>query len=156
MDPQPVRMFWSSCAAGLDCTDDGTDRWLNTPTIGPVVKEAHLVTVGEFPGGWPQSFTDGIQAHDTASEALSGYAMDRTEPWAPAGEGGSEYGQGATGGPVPLEDEAWWETGPGSNERIAGVTEEVHDHLGSVHLSELEIGFAADPDLPLGSIDCAP
>ena len=49
---------------------------------------------------------------------------------------------------------AGWETGPGAITSIAGVTEEIHDHLGTNHLSTLEIGFALDEQLPLGPIDC--
>ncbi|MEL6179986.1 MAG: hypothetical protein AAFS10_13590, partial [Myxococcota bacterium] len=36
------------------------------------------------------------------------YAMERSEAWAPAGEGGSRFGQGSTGQPLPVEDEAWY------------------------------------------------
>ena len=49
---------------------------------------------------------------------------------------------------------AGWETGPGSNQRVAGVAEEVHDWLQSNHLDDLEIGFALDQSLPLGPIAC--
>ncbi|MEQ1571742.1 MAG: hypothetical protein ABMA64_39300 [Myxococcota bacterium] len=103
-----VEMFWSSCALP-DCYTSGGSVFLHTPTAGPVVKEAHLVTVDDdFGGGWPGSFTDGIDDHYALSEATSGYVMARGEPWAPAGEGGSEYGQSAYGAPLPVEDEAWY------------------------------------------------
>jgi hypothetical protein len=151
------------------------------------VKEAHLVTTEDgFGDGWPSSFTEGIDAHYDNAVAATGYAMTRTEPWAPAGEGGSEYGQGSTGAKVPVVDETWyvnlywrdrppggtrmiirnpvsgaavvasagWETGPGDPAHVAGVTEEVHDALGTGHLDDLEVGFAVDPALPLGPIDC--
>lgn len=188
--PTDVEMFWSSCAGSVpDCSERGGSVFLATPTVGPVVKEAHLVTTADgFGSGWPSSFTDGISAHYAASEAASGYHTSRTEPWAPAGEGGSEYGQSAYGAKLPPEDEAWYlnmywrsrpapgtrlvvrnpangravvaaggyETGPGDNSAIAGVAEEVHDWLGTGHLDDLEIGFAADPTLPLGPIDCGP
>ncbi len=114
MEPTEVRMFWDDCGPGIDCAvrahTDGVDYpFVHTPSVGPVVKEAHLVTTAEdFGGGWPTSFTDRIDRHYGVSEAASGYAMDRTEPWAPAGEGGSAYGQGATGVPVPPEHEAWY------------------------------------------------
>ncbi|MEQ1504516.1 MAG: hypothetical protein ABMB14_19920 [Myxococcota bacterium] len=186
--PTDVEMYWSSCAGSVpDCFTSGAGVFLATPTVGPVVLEAHLVTDADgFGGGWPSSFTDGIGDHYAASEAASGYAMNRDQPWAPAGEGGSEYGQSAYGAPLPVEDEAWYlnmywrdrpapgtrlivrnpangravvaaggyETGPGSNTAIAGVSEEVHDALGTGHLDDLEIGFAADPTLPLGPIAC--
>jgi hypothetical protein len=187
-----LEMVWRSCAPGVDCYEapdgEGTPRrYLRTPATGPVVKEAHLVTVADdFGGGWPGSFTDGIEAHYALSEAESGYSMERREPWAPAGEGGSEFGQGSFGAPLPVVDEAWYvnmywrqrppagtrllvrnpetgaavvaaggyETGPGDNTRIGGVTEEIHDHLGTGHLSVLQLGFLVDQDLPLGPIDC--
>jgi hypothetical protein len=186
--PTDVEMVWSSCAATVtDCYEQGGDVFLSTPTVGPVVKEAHLVTTLDgFGADWPSSFTEGIAAHYANSESVSGYHMARTEPWAPAGEGGSEYGQGSFGGKLPAEDEAWYlnmywrsrpapgtrmivrnpangravvaaggyETGPGDNTRIGGVAEEVHDWLGTSHLDDLEIGFAADQGLPLGPIDC--
>lgn len=182
--PTDVEMFWSSCAVP-DCFTSGGDVFLATPTTGPVVKEAHLVTVDDaFGGGWPTSFTDGIDAHYALSEAATGYAMDRREPWAPAGEGGSRYGQAAYYVPLPVEDEAWYvnmywrqrpapgtrmllsangrtvvaaagyETGPGSNTAVAGASEEIHHYLGTSHLSEITLGFAADQALPLGPIDC--
>lgn len=186
--PTDVRMFWSSCDPSVpDCFRSGGEVYLATPTIGPVVKEAHLVTDGDgFGGGWPDSFTDRLDAHYALSEATTGFSAERTEPWAPAGEGGSEYGQGATGVPLPVEDEAWYlnmywrdrpepgtrfvvrnpangravvaaggyETGPGANDSIAGVVEEVHLSLGTGHRDDLEIGFAADQNLPLGPIAC--
>jgi hypothetical protein len=188
-----LKMFWTSCAAGIDCYEaqdpgDGqTYRYLRTPSSGPVVREAHLVTVAEtFPNDWPTSFTDQIQRHYQISEAATGYAMQRNEPWAPAGEGGSMFGQGAIGSKLPVVDEAWYinmywrnrpapgtrmivrnttngravvaaagyETGPGSNTAIGGVTEEIHHYLGTTHRSTLEVGFAADTTLPLGPIRC--
>lgn len=187
-----VEMFWGSCAAGIDCyegpnADGEMRRFLRTPTTGPMVKEAHLVTVeDDFGGGWPGSFTDEIERHYALSEAATGYAMDRGEPWAPAGEGGSEFGQSAYGRPLPVLDEAWYvnmywrrrppagtrlliqipetgravvaaggyETGPGANTAIGGVTEEIHDHLGTGHRDVLLLGFLVDQTLPLGPIDC--
>ena len=113
--PTDVRMFWDDCAPGIDCevmthTDSQDYPFLHTPSVGPVVKEAHLVTTAEsFPGnGWPTSFTDGIDNHYAVTEAASGYVMDHTEPWAPSGEGGSEFGQGSTGAPIPPEHETWY------------------------------------------------
>ncbi|MCA9489679.1 MAG: hypothetical protein KC621_07135, partial [Myxococcales bacterium] len=124
--------------------------------------------------------------HYATTEAVTGYRMNRTESWAPSGEGGSRYGQGSTSVRIPAEAEAWYvnmnwssrpapgtpmivrnpsngravvaaagyETGPSANDAVAGVSEEVHDWLGTSHLSELEIGFAVDPSLPFGPIDC--
>ena len=104
-----LRMYWDDCAPGIDCVVEGDDVLLHTPSAGPVVGEAHLVTVDDdFGGGWPTSFTDQIEAHYALSQAASRYPMDRGEPWAPAGEGGSEFGQGSTGAPLPVLDEAWY------------------------------------------------
>lgn len=104
-----LSMYWSTCEPGLDCDDSGARPVLHTPSIGPTVLEAHLVTEAEsFGGGWPTSFTDRIQRHYEVSEAASGWPMNRDQPWAPAGEGGSEFGQAAYGAPLPVEDEAWY------------------------------------------------
>lgn len=104
-----LAMYWDACAPGIACDDSAGTPTLHLPSVGPVVKEAHLVTVEEtFPNDWPTSFTDAIDRHYALSEAASGYAMARTEPWAPSGEGGSRFGQGATGAPLPVEDEAWY------------------------------------------------
>jgi hypothetical protein len=102
-------MFWQSCDPGLDCYETAGEFYLRTPALGPVVKEAHLVTVDDgFGSGWPTSFTDGIVDHYALSEAATGFVAARDQPWAPAGEGGSEYGQGSTGAKVPVIDEAWY------------------------------------------------
>mgnify|MGYP002635337404 CR=1 FL=1 len=114
IDPVDVRMYWPECAPDIACIEgthtDGSDAiFLATPCVGPVVKEAHLVTTeDDYRGRWPGSFTHGIAAHYAASEAAGGYKMDRTEPWAPDGEGGPVFGQGATGLVVPALDEAWY------------------------------------------------
>ncbi|TNE88959.1 MAG: hypothetical protein EP330_13185 [Deltaproteobacteria bacterium] len=122
MENRELRMFWQECAPGIDCRVDG-DVLLNTPSVGPVVMEAHLVTEEEWSGTWPTSFTDGIAAHYALSASVSGYSTTRDQPWAPAGEGGSEYGQGATGAPVPAAAEAWyvnmyWRDRPSRGHRI--------------------------------------
>lgn len=127
-DDTPLRMFWSACAPGIDCQDDGTTRRLATPSIGPVVQEAHLVTTDEdFPGdGWPTALRDQIARHYTISEAATGYTMTRGEPWAPEGEGGSHWGGGATGQKLPVLDEAWyvnmyWRDRPARGRRLLVV-----------------------------------
>ncbi|MCA9646789.1 MAG: hypothetical protein H6718_26910 [Polyangiaceae bacterium] len=191
--PLDLKMFWTSCDVSLDCfeatdpNDGKTYRYLRTPATGPVVKEAHLVTVNDdFGGGWPTSFTDQITRHYNLSQTATGYSMSRSEPWAPAGEGGSQYGQGSTGVPLPVVAEAWYvnmywrnkpaagtrmiiknpangravvaaagyETGPGSNTAIGGVTEEIHDYLGTGHRDDLQLGFAVNDALPYGPIQC--
>ena len=182
-----VEMRWSSCSSSVpDCRRSGGKVWLDTPTTGPVVKEAHLVTIEDDIAGWPGSARDRIEGHYATSTEVTGYEMDRDEPWAPAGEGGSVWGQGSTSVKIPADAEtfyvnlnwkvrppggtpmivrnrangravvaaAGYETGPGANTAVAGVSEEVHDWLGTGHLDDLEIGFAADPDLPFGPIAC--
>ena len=49
---------------------------------------------------------------------------------------------------------AGWETGPGSASHLGGVTEEIHDWLGTSNGSTLQFGFAVDQTLPLGPIAC--
>lgn len=112
--PMEVEMVWSSCAPEVDCVErpdaEGVlRRYLHTPTSGRVALEAHLVTVeDDFGGGWPGTFTEGLEAHYALSFATSNYVMDRTEPWAPAGEGGSMFGQSAFSRPLPVLDEAFY------------------------------------------------
>ena len=47
-----------------------------------------------------------------------------------------------------------YETGPGSNESLAGATEEVHDALGTVHSDPVVVSWAVDQSLPYGPINC--
>lgn len=110
LEDKTQRMYWAGCAPGIDCEDDGAMRWLRTPSLGPVVGEAHLVTTLEdFPGdGWPSAARDQIERHYAISQAASGYAMARDSDWAPEGEGGSHWGGGATGQKLPVLDEAWY------------------------------------------------
>lgn len=117
-------MHWQACDPGLDCYENGGEFYLRTPALGPVVKEAHLVTVDDsFGDTWPTSFTDGITDHYALSESATGFVADRGEPWAPAGRGGSEYGQGSTGVKIPVVDEAWyvnmyWKPRPDGGTRV--------------------------------------
>lgn len=104
-----MRMLWDSCAPGIDCFEDGGQRWLHLPTVGPVTEEGHLVTSGDgFGGGWPVSQFDQISNHYLVSENASEFMTTRDEGWVPAGESGSEFGQGASGAYVPVLDEAWY------------------------------------------------
>lgn len=191
---EAIRMAWGACDPSVECFEAADNngqraRFLRLPSSGPVVKEAHLVTVDDqFPGGWPSALRDGIAAHYQRSQAATGYVMARTEPWAPEGEGGSQWGQSAYGRPLPVMEEAFYvnmywsprpapgtrmivrnlangravvaaagyETGPGANTAIGGVSEEIHDHLGTQHRSVLQLGFAEDQTLPFGPIDCDP
>jgi hypothetical protein len=108
-DPRAIRMFWTACDGALDCRDEGGERRLQTPALGPVVMEAHLVTVDDgFAGGWPASATDGLAAHYARSEAATCFPTERNQVWAPEGEGGSHWGGGATGQYLPVVDEGWY------------------------------------------------
>ena len=191
MNNEPLLMWWDQCSENVPCfeipwgPEDRLQRFLEMPALGSVVKEAHLVSEQEFEG-WPSGSTDGIERHFSLSEAATDYRYERTEPWAPAGEGGSLWGQGSTGMPVPLEAEAWYitmfwrhrpppstrmlvfnpvngravvaaagyETGPGSNEDIGGVSEEIHHYLNTQHQDLLQLGFLLDQTLPFGPINC--
>ena len=80
---------------------------LDLPATGPVVKEAHLVTTADgFGAAWPTSITDGIPAHYATSFGLTDFVMHRTQPWAPMES--SQFGQGASGAPLPPVDEGWY------------------------------------------------
>lgn len=124
VETSDIQMFWRTCASTVDCYEVDGERFLRMPATGPVVREAHLVTTDEaFPADWPASSREGLDAHYALSERATGYAMDRGEAWAPAGEGGSRWGQGSTGAPVPVLDEAWyvnmyWRTRPRAGTRI--------------------------------------
>lgn len=112
-DRVDLPMFWTSCDASLDCVemDDGTGTLrphLMTPTTGPVVNEAHLVAVDDVFEGWPTSARDQLEGHYALSEELSNFVAPRSEPWAPAGEGGSRWGQGSTSVRVPTDAEGWY------------------------------------------------
>ncbi len=114
-----------SCAMDsgwLDRVGDGGNP-LQMPATGPVVLEAHLVTDGEgWAGGeWPSTITDGIETHYEVSQDETGFVMWRDQPWCP--QEGCEYGQGSAGGPVPVEDEAWyvcmyWSSRPAAGTRM--------------------------------------
>jgi hypothetical protein len=166
---------------------DGGDS-LQMPATGPVVLEAHMVTVDDGYGSgandpWPGTITEGVEDHYQLSQDTTGFVMYRDQSWCP--QEGCEYGQGATGAKVPVDDEAWYvcmywqsrpdpgtrmilmngegravvaaagyETGPGDLSNVAGATEEIHRYLGTGHQSQLTVGFAVDPNLPLGPIDC--
>ncbi len=191
--PGPYTLYAHFLADGGNCamlSDPiqriGASEPLEMPATGQVVKEAHLVTDQEFSGGtWPQSFTDGIDNHYQLSESVSGYSMNRTEPWCPCCEPSNEYGQGSSARP-PVEAEAFYinmrwasapprgqryivfngkngravvaaagyENGPGDLSRIGGACEEIHDHLGTGHLSVFTFGVAVDQNLSYGPIDC--
>ncbi|MCA9521384.1 MAG: hypothetical protein KC609_10440, partial [Myxococcales bacterium] len=140
--PQPgaytLRVFFipdtSKCGMKRDSLARiGTSDLLSMPATGPVVLEAHLLTKEEeiandesgktfFPSGWPTSFTDRIAEHYTLSTQLSGYTMNRNEPWAPCCEPTNNYGQGSTTAKPPMVAETWyinmrWKSAPKAGTR---------------------------------------
>lgn len=135
-------------------------------------------------GEWPSEIWQGIPDHYATSFGLSQLVMTRTQSWAPQensqfGQGstgqplpgvdeawyinmmwsnrparGTRMIVQRPGGGPTIVAAAGYETGPGNTERLGGVTEEIHFYLGTGHLDEMTIGFAADQTLPLGPIDC--
>lgn len=86
---------------------DGGDS-LPMPATGPVVMEAHLVTMEE-PEPYPQSPTEELEAHYALSQSRTGLVMFREQVWAPKEGGGVHYGAGI-GSPsrFPTVDEGWY------------------------------------------------
>ncbi len=116
--PASITIGARSIATG-DCTmetgwmervgDGGVD--LAMPATGPIVLEAHLVTVDDGYGTtasdpWPESITESIDDHYRNSREQTNFVMARDQPWAP--QEGCEYGQGASGSKLPAEDEGWY------------------------------------------------
>lgn len=94
----------------LDRVGDGGVP-LQMPATGPIVMEAHLVTVDDGYGAlasdpWPQSITEGIEVHHAVSQAATGLVMHRSQPWAP--QEGCEFGQAAHYHKLPVLDEGWY------------------------------------------------
>jgi hypothetical protein len=124
MASQLQEMYWPSCADGLDCRKTEVDGregvFAQLPAVGPVALEAHLATTADFE--WPNTSTDGLDAHYRATARASGYAMARKEPWAPSPTGGV-YARGSTGAPLPPLAEAWyvnmvWKDKPAPGQRM--------------------------------------
>ncbi len=89
----------------MDRVGDGGDA-LRMPATGPVALEAHLVTVEDgFGGSWPSTITEGVEEHWAMSQQATGFVMVRDQTWCP--QESCEYGQGACGHPLPVEDEHW-------------------------------------------------
>jgi hypothetical protein len=108
LDELDVSMFWPACDGELDCDESGSEVLLRTPAYGPVVQEAHLVTVDDgFGAAWPASISDGIAGHYDVSEAATCFDITRSDVWAPE-EGGSHFGQAAYGAKLPTVDESWY------------------------------------------------
>ncbi len=178
-----VDMRWPTCGHGLDCAASAIAS-VNTPSIGPVAKEAHLRTIEDGEDNAPQHRTDKLAVHYAHSQNASGLRTKRTEPWAESAHG--RRGIGATGNLIPALDETWYvnmywrnrpapgtrmlvlnpangravvasggyETGPRSSRSLGGASEEIHAVLGSQHRQPLLMGFLEDQSLPLGPIRC--
>jgi hypothetical protein len=101
-----------SCAMETGWLDRvGTSVDLAMPATGPVVMEAHLVTVEDgfgtsASGDWPNSYTEGLDGHYERAGETSGMFFDRSQVWCP--QESSEYGQAAYGSKLPIEDETWY------------------------------------------------
>ena len=116
--PYGITIGLAEAATG-DCTmevgeiarvGDGGDH-LQMPATGPVVHEAHLVTIDDGYGTgandpWPQTITEGIGDHYALSQDDTGFVMYRETSWCP--QEGCDYGQAAYGAKLPVEDEAWY------------------------------------------------
>jgi hypothetical protein len=94
----------------IERVGDGGDH-LPMPATGPVVHEAHLVTVDDGYGTgandpWPQTITENIDDHYALSQDDTGFVMHRDTSWCP--QEGCDYGQAAYGAKLPVEDEAWY------------------------------------------------
>ena len=122
-----MEMRWRECAPGIDCRERSAGgeprRFLRLPTTGPVVKEAHLVTVedGFAERPWPLSAEDGLDDHLERTRRQLPFRASLDQPWAPAGEGGSRWGQGSTGRPVPVIEEMWYITMNWANRPAPGT-----------------------------------
>jgi hypothetical protein len=111
IDALPVSSGDCSMESGwMDRVGDGGEA-LEMPATGPIVMEAHLVTIDDGYGSsssdtWPQSITESIDSHYALSQDSTGMVMHRSQSWAP--QEGCEYGQGSYGHKLPVEDEAWY------------------------------------------------
>ncbi len=96
-----------NCAMTQDVVERVVGPPLQLPTDGPIVKEAHLVTVADGYGdSWPNTIDEGVPQHYKTSFAATSFVMARNQSWAP--QESCEFGQGATGGKLPLIDESWY------------------------------------------------
>jgi len=143
-----------------------------------------VTDVDGFGSSWPATIDDAIDHHYSVSFEATSFVMARSSDWAPQessefGQGSTSQKlpvvdegwyvnmmwtdrpvggtrmivQLPSGGPAVVTS-AGYETGPGDPARIAGVSEETHFYLGTEHLDDLRIGFAADQSLPLGPLRC--
>ena len=109
----------------MDRVGDGGQA-LQMPATGLMALEAHLVTVDDgygssASGDWPDSITEGIPDHYATSQDATGFVMARDQLWAP--QESCEYGQGACGAKLPVDDEGWyvnmyWSSRPDAGTRM--------------------------------------
>lgn len=85
-----------------------TPSTLNLPVTGKVVQEAHMFTDWDWEKHkrWPSTIKEFLDEHKAHSAEWTGISYGNE--WCPSGEGGCEYGQGATSKPVPWKAEAWY------------------------------------------------
>ena len=94
------------------CFSSGGKRYISLPATGPVVQEAHLVTVDDgFGSSWPSFFTDDIGDHYALSDAEIQTAQNCAAytPDPPVGGGTTAFGSVAT-----LRQLPFWEPVPES------------------------------------------
>lgn len=172
-------MHWTECAEGMDCARSPQGVIARLPAAGPVAREAHLRTEADL--AWPTSGDDSLDAHYRASRYVM--ARREPWAPSPTGEGWAKPSFGKPlpvaaetwyvnmfwrDKPRPGERMILWspetgravvgaagyETGPRANASLGGASEEVHHALGTRHLDEVVMGFAADQTLPFGPIAC--
>ena len=124
--------------------DGGTP--LPMPATGPIVLEAHLVTVDDGygtagSGPWPATITEGIPDHYLTSEAATGWVMHRTQSWAP--QENSNFGQAAHYSKLPNPDEGWYVNMMWSSRPAAGTRMLLTDTSGRAAV--VSAGFETGP-----------
>jgi hypothetical protein len=166
-----------------DQRPDDRDIHLRMPAFGPVAREAHLATTADFawPMAPTEGLTQHYRSTERAS-GYAMPRKEPWAP-SPVGGPYARGSTGALVPPIaetwyanmfwkdkPLPGERMilynplngravvaaggYETGPRAHESLGGASEEVHHALGTRHLDEVVMGFAADQSLPYGPIDC--
>lgn len=108
-----ITFFPDSGKCGMEVTDItriNTPKVVTLPATGKVVQEAHMVTdYDQEENGknwWPSTSNEKLAEHKAHSAEWTG--VDYGGDWCPSGEGGCEYGQGATGKAIPWKAEAYY------------------------------------------------
>ncbi len=183
MAPRSQLMFWPHCADGMDCVASDSDIRARTPASGPVAREAHLRTEADaaWPTSGREALEEHFQSSARwsgyAMHRKEPWAPSPTgATWAMPSFGKPLPPVAETWyvnmfwreKPAPGERMILWspttgrtvvgaagyETGPRDPAALGGASEEVHHALGTHHLEELVMGFAADQSLPYGPIAC--